>query len=60
MGCLESYYTRCRKILCLTAKRRETPTAIRQRSWTSKILGSSGVRLFNPIAVDETKRIGRD
>lgn len=61
MGGLENYYTQCRKILCLTAKHRETITY----GHLAKKLNLKNPRqqwssLLNPIAVDETKRTGRD
>src|SRR5712692_9935708 len=61
MGSLRNYYSGCRKILCLAAKRRETITyaALASR------LGLKSPRqewntVLGPISVDEVRKTGRD
>ena len=61
MGGLQNYYSQCRKILCLAAKRRETITY----GALATQLGLKSPRqewstVLGPIAVDEAKKTGRD
>jgi hypothetical protein len=61
MGSLQSYHSQCRKILCLTAKRRET---IRYGALATA-LGLKSPRqewntVLGPIAADEVQKTGHD
>lgn len=61
MGSLQTYRAGCRKILCETAKRRDTIT---YGALAAK-LGLKSPRqewstVLNPISVEETKKAGRD
>ncbi len=61
MGGLNAYYSQCRTILCLAAKRRETISYARlaaalglkhpKQRWSA---------LLGPLATDETQKTGRD
>jgi hypothetical protein len=61
MGSLQNYQAQCRKILCLTAKRRETITY----GALATALGLKSPRqkwntVLGPIADDEVKKSGHD
>jgi len=61
MGSIKGYYGACRKILCQTAKRRETITY----GGLARALGLPSPRqewntVLNPIAADEKRKTGKD
>ena len=61
MGNLQSYYSKCRKILCQSAKRRETITyGTPATALSLKSPRQEWNTVLGPIAADEVQKTGHD